>query len=173
MSDCDPGGEPRQLTSSASRFNGDCQGCRPRGREWKRELRGGTLRPAIENGPMARGAGAKRWPATQSPSGEGWRRGGDSNPRSHEGSRDFESRRLNLTPEPLRKRSAFMFVDTQSRQLPRPASRSFSRPPVGEFGLLPGRDALELGRVGTWSVFTVGAERLSRRTHVLVGLAVV
>ena len=31
-----------------------------------------------------------------------WRRGGDSNPRSHKGSRDFESRRLNLTPEPLR-----------------------------------------------------------------------
>ena len=32
----------------------------------------------------------------------GWRSGGDSNPRSHKGSRDFESRRLNQTPEPLR-----------------------------------------------------------------------
>ena len=33
-----------------------------------------------------------------------WRRGGDLNPRSHEGTRDFESRRLNQTPEPLRNR---------------------------------------------------------------------
>ena len=32
----------------------------------------------------------------------GWRRGGDLNPRCHEGTRDFESRRLNQTPEPLR-----------------------------------------------------------------------
>ena len=45
-----------------------------------------------------------------------WRRGGDSNPRSHEGSRDFESRRLNQTPEPLRNRSAFTFAGTQSRK---------------------------------------------------------
>ena len=34
-----------------------------------------------------------------------WRRGGDSNPRSRKGSRDFESRRLNQTPEPLRRAS--------------------------------------------------------------------
>ena len=45
-----------------------------------------------------------------------WRRGGDSNPRSHKGSRDFESRRLNQTPEPLRNRSAFTFAYTQSRK---------------------------------------------------------
>ena len=37
-----------------------------------------------------------------------WRRGGDSNPRSHKGSRDFESRRLNLTPEPLRSSSIYV-----------------------------------------------------------------
>ena len=35
-----------------------------------------------------------------------WRRGGDSNPRSRKGSRDFESRRLNQTPEPLRELSS-------------------------------------------------------------------
>jgi hypothetical protein len=45
-----------------------------------------------------------------------WRRGGDSNPRSHKGSRDFESRRFNQTPEPLRNRSAFTFTYTQSRK---------------------------------------------------------
>jgi hypothetical protein len=45
-----------------------------------------------------------------------WRRGGDSNPRSHKGSRDFESRRFNQTPEPLRNRSAFTFAYTQSRK---------------------------------------------------------
>src|SRR5579885_1683276 len=45
----------------------------------------------------------------------GWRRGGDSNPRSHKGSRDFESRRLNLTPEPLRVLAAFMFAAPRSR----------------------------------------------------------
>jgi hypothetical protein len=44
----------------------------------------------------------------------GWRRGGDSNPRSHEGSRDFESRRFSQTPEPLRDRRASMFAPAQS-----------------------------------------------------------
>src|SRR5271155_933644 len=46
--------------------------------------------------------------------GTRWRRGGDSNPRSHKGSRDFESRRLNLTPEPLRALGGSTFERPQS-----------------------------------------------------------
>ena len=60
-----------------------------------------------------------------------WRRGGDSNPRCHEGTRDFESRRLNLTPEPLRPPEHLFFnrssqASTRKKSgLPRPRT-----PPV-------------------------------------------
>lgn len=63
---------------------------------------GASAIPPLSRGNQA-ATGTDGWSAaTPGEPCNAWRRGGDSNPRSHKGSRDFESRRLNLTPEPLR-----------------------------------------------------------------------
>ena len=85
-----------------------------------------------------------------------WRRGGDSNPRSHKGSRDFESRRLNQTPEPLRNRSAFTFADAQSRKRksrnPRPDKSSIRDTTCAALDPMVEEDSCSRGRRSAFPV---------------------